>query len=136
MRYRSKKTEAIYVQRRKLVAQLLKERPSCEACLPLAAFNKKQVFIQRPSEDIHEIVRRSQGGSILDIDNLLAVCRVCHTWVTENPWDAANVGLHLPGWADEKMFEEAARLRASWAAGKPARASWKDEYDTPLDSGS
>lgn len=127
MRYRSRKTEAVYRERRELVERLLKERPACEACAPLAGYEGRKTYNLRESVDLHEIVRRSQGGSILDEGNILAVCRRCHRWITEMPWEAANVGLHLPGWATSEMYEEAATLRDGWANGRPGKASWLDE---------
>lgn len=36
-------------------------------------------------EDVHEILPRSAGGSILEISNLLVVCRNCHNWIHANP---------------------------------------------------
>jgi hypothetical protein len=48
--------------------------------------------------DIHELVRRSQGGSILDEDNLLAVCRPCHRRIGDNPQLAFDLGLARHSW--------------------------------------
>lgn len=124
MRRRSDKREKEYIERRKLVARLLKERPLCEACPILAVNEGKVTFSHRSSQDIHEIMPRSAGGSILDEDNLLALCRLCHTFVTQNPKMAANMGLHLPGWATKEMYEEAVELRDSWANGEKAIAKW------------
>lgn len=74
--------EAKYRQRRSLVAQMLEEKPICERCSAAR------------STDIHEIVSRARGGSILDPRNLAALCRLCHSWVTENPAAA-----HAEGWS-------------------------------------
>ena len=54
---RSKKMAAKYVERRKLVEKLLKEHPQCEAQVPDVCTGK--------SVDLHELLARSQGGSIL-----------------------------------------------------------------------
>lgn len=99
MRHRSKKKEAEYRLRRPLVERLLAERPHCEAC-PVFAKNDGvgAVYIQRPSQDIHELVRRSQGGSILDEENLMAVCRKCHTRIGNHPQLAFDLGLSKHAW--------------------------------------
>lgn len=44
--------------------------------------------------DGHELVRRSQGGSITDLANIVLVCRSCHTWIGANPSAAK-----AEGWA-------------------------------------
>lgn len=98
MRYRSKKKEAEYRQRRPLVARLLSERPYCEACPVFAEHDNAAVYTRRRSSDIHELIRRSQGGSILDENNLLAVCRQCHNRIGNNPQLAFDLGLAKHGW--------------------------------------
>lgn len=89
MRFRSRKTQRVYVSRRKLVAELLTEHPICQRCCG------------RPSTEVHEILSRARGGSILDPANCAVLCHHCHRWITENPalatvegwlrnsWDAA-----------------------------------------------
>ena len=98
MRYRSKKKEAEYRLRRPLVERLLGERPLCEACPVFAEHDGRVVYQRFPSVDIHELKRRSQGGSILDEDNLLSVCRACHTRIGNNPQLAFDLGLSKHGW--------------------------------------
>jgi 5-methylcytosine-specific restriction endonuclease McrA len=98
MRYRSKKKEEEYRLRRPLVKRLLEERPWCEACPVFAAHDEKVTYSRNPSQDIHEIVRRSQGGSILDESNLLAVCRPCHRRIGNYPQLAFDLGLAKEGW--------------------------------------
>lgn len=98
MRRRSKKKEAEYRIRRPLVARLLEERPYCEACPVFARYDQKMTYHRNPSQDIHEIIRRSQGGSILDEENLLAVCRPCHNRIGAYPALAFELGLAKEGW--------------------------------------
>ena len=95
---RSNKTKEIYKERIPLVKKLLQERPWCEACPKFALHDNLAVYIRRPSQDIHEIVRRSQGGSILDESNLLAVCRPCHQRIGNNPQLAFELGLAKHSW--------------------------------------
>lgn len=84
MRFRSKKQEGLYRQRRNIVRDLLEERPICERCQAAR------------STDVHEIIRRSQWkAGILEKQNLRALCRSCHTWITENPDSAVE-----QGWSD------------------------------------
>lgn len=98
LRPRSKKKEKEYTKRRPLVERLLQERPWCEACPKFAQHDQKTSYIRRPSVDIHEIIRRSQGGSILDEDNLMAVCRECHGRIGSEPALAFQLGLAKHGW--------------------------------------
>lgn len=98
LRKRSKKMEDVYIERRKFVERILKERMLCEACRVFAQHDGKTVFNQHLSRDVHEIVRRSQGGSILDEKNVLAVCRPCHYRITVNPKLAFDLGLAKRSW--------------------------------------
>lgn len=100
MRHRSAKKEAEYRLRRPLVARLLAERPWCEACPVFAAHDGKVTYVRRPSVDVHELRRRSQGGSILEEDNLLCVCRDCHRRIGNYPRLAFDLGLARHGWED------------------------------------
>lgn len=95
---RSKKTEELYVHRREFVRKILMERPLCEACRVFAAHENKVTFNHHLSRDVHEIIRRSQGGSILDEKNVLAVCRPCHIKIGNNPQLAFDLGLAKHGW--------------------------------------
>jgi 5-methylcytosine-specific restriction endonuclease McrA len=45
----------------------------CEACR------------RRGRLDVHHVVKRSQGGSDFDLDQLVALCRACHAQ-TDAPW--------------------------------------------------
>ena len=93
MRHRSRKKEAEYELRRPLVRRLLEDRPWCEACPVFAAHDGKVTYVRQPACDVHEKVRRSQGGSILDETNLLCVCRGCHRRIGNYPALAFELGL-------------------------------------------
>lgn len=82
MRFRSKKMTKKYRQERiPLVIAMLAEIALCQRCG------------KRRPDDIHEVKPRGRGGSITDPDNLVAVCRNCHEWITRNPAQA-----HTEGW--------------------------------------
>lgn len=98
MRHRSKKKEAEYRLRRPLVARLLEENPWCQACPVFALHDNKVTYVRQRSVDVHEIVRRSQGGSILDESNLMCVCRGCHRRIGEEPQLAFDLGLAKHAW--------------------------------------
>lgn len=48
--------------------------------------------------DGHEILTRGRGGSIVDPDNVLPVCRPCHTWITGHPAESERLGLVRHSW--------------------------------------
>lgn len=123
---RSKKMQTKYVERRALVEDLLSERPFCEACVVFAVYDGKQGAVNlNRTDDIHELVNRSQGGSILDRPNLLAVCRPCHTRITVRPKQAEELGLHLESWCNtEEHLTEAERVRNEWKNGIATKPYW------------
>ena len=43
--------------------------------------------------DMHEILKRSAGGSATDPNNILCICRECHQWIEANPAKAMELGL-------------------------------------------
>jgi len=98
IRKRSKKKEEEYKLRRPFVEEILTKHPACQACPVFAQHDEKKVYKRNRSTDVHELIRRSQGGSILDPDNVLAVCRPCHTRIGNYPQLAFDLGLAKHGW--------------------------------------
>jgi len=73
----------------------------CQACPIFAKYDGLVTYVAQPSVDIHELKRRSQGGSILDERNLLAVCRPCHRRIGDHPALAFELGLSIHGWEEQ-----------------------------------
>ena len=97
IRKRSKKMEAKYVLRRKLVAKLLEERPWCERCLGKTIVKEQaKLSLSMRSVVIHEKLTRARGGDSLDEANCVALCNQCHRWVHDNPRLATEAGLLVP----------------------------------------
>lgn len=87
MRFRSKRREREYRERRTLVERILDERPVCERCSAAA------------STDVHEVIRRSQWrAGIFVTENLRALCRSCHDWVTQHPRESVEEGWSAWSW--------------------------------------
>jgi 5-methylcytosine-specific restriction endonuclease McrA len=85
LRPRSAKRAALYREQRvPLVRELLAARPVCERCHAAA------------SVDVHEIQTRARGGSLLDPENLAALCRPCHDWIGREPRAATDEGWLRP----------------------------------------
>ena len=98
IRKRSKKKEEEYKLRRPFVEEILSKYPVCQACPVFAKHDEKLTYRRNRSKDVHELIRRSQGGSILDPENVLAVCRPCHTRIGNYPQLAFDLGLAKHGW--------------------------------------
>ncbi len=79
----SKKRTAEAKARAALVRLVLAARPVCERCH------------EARSCDVHEPHTRGRGGSFLDVENTIALCRRCHDWVHTHPKEAAELGLLL-----------------------------------------
>jgi len=135
LRKRSKKTEDKYVHRRQLVKSILESNQECIACIIYTVHdritydfpvgNLTRLIRTNKTTDVHELVNRSQGGSILDTNNLLAVCRSCHSRITTEPKEAEMLGLHLESWCNTtESFIEAKRVRNEWQNGNPTKPNW------------
>lgn len=82
--------------RRAFVARILTERPDCQACSRIAEVDAVVAArCARRSVDVHELLARSAGGSILDDANVVAVCRSAHDWIGNHPIEALALGLRL-----------------------------------------
>jgi hypothetical protein len=90
MRQSSKKRQRDARKRQQLVRQQLEAHPYCMAWIFGVCTTR--------ATDVHELVNRSQGGSILDASIFVSLCRQCHTFVTEHPRWARFHGLHLRSW--------------------------------------
>lgn len=135
LKNRSDKMSDQYVERRNIVSRLLAERTYCEACMVWGGYDavngliESLVVRQKRSKDIHELVNRSQGGSILEEQNLLAVCRPCHSRITRDPTTAETIGLHLESWCNQPThYLEAERLRRDWKNGIATEPYWRGNY--------
>lgn len=120
LRARSAKREALYAGtddqegRRAFVARMLDKRVVCEAGQRIGVHLRSAVLRSVSAEatpdgigtaievwihcsvyavDVHEILARSAGGSILDEANVLCLCRACHDWIGNNPKAALALGL-------------------------------------------
>jgi hypothetical protein len=89
LRVRSRKREAIYVERRAFVREYVTAHPTCEL-LPCGAL----------SVDVHEVIRRSHGAALYPGQPgkretpYMALCRAHHDYITTHP-----------AWARERGYE-------------------------------
>ena len=105
----SKKRSALNVTRRAFVLEILQERIFCQAQIPRLCANY--------ASDVHEIKTRARGGSITDPDNVLALCRPCHTFITDNPAFASENGFIVHAWSGEADYIAAERARVAFLKG-------------------
>lgn len=106
----SKKRQQVSGERRAMVREQLEARPRCEAGEPIYMYyinNFGGEFARQRSRtdrcqgratDIHEPLMRSRGGSIVDPENTIAVCRRCHSWIHANPDASVSMGLLRHSW--------------------------------------
>jgi thymidine kinase len=84
--------EEIYKERRPFVAEFLANNPRCEIFWDSNCTQR--------SVDVHEVIARGVGGDIVggDLSNYKAVCRYCHTMITNNPKEAQERGFIKWSW--------------------------------------
>jgi hypothetical protein len=91
MRQQSAKARSNGVTRKRLQWSLLAERGAfCEGCATTPVGIRDE---PRPWSDMHEILTRARGGSPIDPENILLLCRDCHHWVTTHETAARELGL-------------------------------------------
>lgn len=102
----SQKRQDIAPHRRKFVKEYLGQHPICEAYIPdVCRFE---------AIDVHEIKTRARGGSILDSENVVALCRACHNEITGDPAWAERNGYMVHSWATEDDMSGAKLARNAW----------------------
>ena len=84
-------------ERRKFVAEQLADRHWCEANIVFIEPGYDQCLGR--ATELHEPHLRSQGGSILDVANSVAICRVCHRLAHDNVAKAMEIGLIVSGYS-------------------------------------
>ena len=80
------------VERRRVLHDTYGPNPACWAC-PILAGAGIATGCDGRADDGHELLRRSKGGSIVDLENVRPVGRACHRWITEHPTEARRLGL-------------------------------------------
>jgi hypothetical protein len=90
---RSEKRQGEMILRRILVRDLLAARPVCEA---------RWVCRGARAVDVHERLKRSRGGNILDPRqaHMVTLCRACHEMTEREPAEATRRRMLLPSWHD------------------------------------
>lgn len=104
---KSKRREEETPERQALVAQVLRERPACEAQIPGVCTHV--------STEVNEIIRRSQWrAGYLVKANTEGLCHNCHACVTARPGWAERHGHQLTSDAREDLsrWDDARRVRA------------------------
>jgi len=96
--------------RRELIAAVMeRDRNSCQARIEGCSHH---------ATDVHELKTRARGGSILEMSNCIALCRSCHSWITEHPAWASAHGFMLHSWDGEAEYRAAERERQRWLYGE------------------
>ena len=105
--------------RRQLIdAVMERDKHSCQARLPECSFH---------ATDVHELKTRARGGSIFEMSNCIALCRSCHSWITEHPAWASEHGFMLHATAQEAEYRAAERERQRWLYGEDIDTGDDDE---------
>ena len=82
--------------------------------------------------DVHEILTRGRGGSIVSEKNVLALCRNCHHFITVEPaWAKENGFVVSYSVTLEADLQAAERARNSFVYGSVDEPfeEWPEEWD-------
>jgi hypothetical protein len=105
VRFRSAKRARLYrLERVPLVAAMLEESRACELGDRIWRVSASYRGCRGEAIGLHELRKRSAGGSLTNRANLLRCCGPCNSWVEDNPRLARNAGLVVrsadPEWDD------------------------------------
>lgn len=88
----SERRAAENVERRAAAMAKWGRYPKCELCQPLRDHGVVTGCTGK-ADDLDEVLRRSAGGSITDMDGARPVGRRCHSWATAHPKEMREWGL-------------------------------------------
>lgn len=81
-----------YERERTVQAVLMRDRFTCRAAQIVSELEC------RGRLDVHELLTRARGGSILDVDGAVSLCRAHHDYVHTHPAEALERGLLRSSW--------------------------------------
>lgn len=93
----SERRAAENVERRAAAMAKWGRYPDCQLCQPLRDHGVS-TGCSGKADDLDEMLRRSAGGSITDLDNCRPVGRRCHDWIGSHPREAIEWGLVQSRW--------------------------------------
>jgi len=95
LRRRSPKRQKLMEQHRiPLIKELIQGGVGCEIGPVLAFHGERDArYCSGRLEGLHELRKRSSGGSLVNKDNLVPACNFCNGWVENNPLKAWEYGL-------------------------------------------
>ncbi|MBP7594321.1 MAG: hypothetical protein KA755_01580 [Candidatus Microthrix sp.] len=108
IKHRSKTKARAQADRRRLIARLTAESPWCELGPVIHEVDPAWPCARR-AEGLHELRKRSAGGSTTNLDNLKRACNRCNSWVEDHPVTARRLGLVIR--AGDPLFDELAATR-------------------------
>lgn len=88
-----KRTKFMAEERVPLTRAMLDEDPWCGMAFSIRRVAGDYADCQLRAIGLHEIRKRSQGGSMLDRANLVRACSPCNSWVEDHPDLAYAAGL-------------------------------------------
>lgn len=80
--------------------RMLANSPKCEVGPKLKAVLPKYDFCTGTATCLHELKKRSAGGSITDINNVMRSCFTCNRFIEDQPSVAYQAGLVIKSWED------------------------------------
>jgi len=106
LKHRSNIKARAQADRRRLIARLTAESPWCELG-PIIHEVDPDWPCTRRTEGLHELRKRSAGGSTTNLANLRRACNRCNSWVEDHPATARRLGLVVR--AGDPAFDELAQ---------------------------
>lgn len=103
---RSRSKSRDQAERRRIVGRLAASSPWCELG-PIIHLHDPTWPCTRRAEGLHELRKRSAGGSLTNLANLRRACNRCNGWVEDHPTVAHELGLVVR--AGDTTFDELAQ---------------------------
>lgn len=89
----SKRAKFMKEERVPLTKEMLADDPWCELAVKIRRVDPSWASCARSAIGLHELLKRSQGGSLTDPENVLRACGPCNSYCEDNPDRAWAAGL-------------------------------------------
>jgi hypothetical protein len=98
MRQISKKRQKLMAERRLMMEELFGPRDNWRCTFWLYRGTLTGPPTCHGNVNGHELLKRSRGGSITDVGNVVLLCDFHNGWVEDHPAEAHEIGLSLHAW--------------------------------------